>query len=94
MNDAEKRLVFVVEDDEEVRVSTRTLLEASGYSVREFASGEDGPKHVLRPAMAISVVQLPIRIRIGVHMRLRISPRLKGRLTCRVKRTAFSSFRF
>ncbi|HUE64128.1 MAG TPA: response regulator [Rhizomicrobium sp.] len=41
MNDAEKRLVFVVEDDQEVRISTRTLLEASGYSVREFASGED-----------------------------------------------------
>ena len=41
MNDARTRLVFVVEDDEEVRVSTRTLLEASGYVVREFASGED-----------------------------------------------------
>ena len=37
----QKHLVFVVEDDEEVRVSTRTLLEASGYSVREFASGEE-----------------------------------------------------
>ena len=35
------RLVFVVEDDEEVRVSTRALLEASGYAVREFASGEE-----------------------------------------------------
>jgi len=41
VNDARTRLVFVVEDDEEVRVSTRTLLEASGYVVREFASGED-----------------------------------------------------
>ncbi len=41
MNDAQTRLVFVVEDDEEVRVSTRTLLEASGYVVREFASGEE-----------------------------------------------------
>lgn len=41
MNDAGKRLVIVVEDDEEVRVSTRALLEASGYAVREFASGED-----------------------------------------------------
>ena len=38
---ARKHLVFVVEDDEEVRVSTRALLEASGYAVREFASGED-----------------------------------------------------
>jgi FixJ family two-component response regulator len=41
VNDAQTRLVFVVEDDDEVRVSTRTLLEASGYVVREFASGEE-----------------------------------------------------
>ena len=41
MSDTQKHLVFIVEDDDEVRVSTRTLLEASGYAVREFASGED-----------------------------------------------------
>lgn len=41
MSNARNYLVFVVEDDEEVRVSTRALLEASGYAVREFASGED-----------------------------------------------------
>ena len=41
MSDAKKHLVFIVEDDEEVRVSTRALLEASGYAVREFASAED-----------------------------------------------------
>jgi FixJ family two-component response regulator len=41
VSDADRHLVFVVEDDEEVRISTRTLLEASGYMVREFASGED-----------------------------------------------------
>ena len=41
MSDAQKHLVFIVEDDDEVRASTRTLLEASGYAVREFASGED-----------------------------------------------------
>ena len=41
VNDNRKHLVFVVEDDDEVRVSTRALLEASGYAVREFASGED-----------------------------------------------------
>jgi two-component system response regulator FixJ len=39
VNDA--HLVFVVEDDDEVRISTRTLLEALGYAVREFASGEE-----------------------------------------------------
>ncbi len=41
MSDAQKHLVFIVEDDDEVRASTRTLLEASGYAVREFSSGED-----------------------------------------------------
>ena len=41
MSDAQRHLVFIVEDDDEVRASTRTLLEASGYAVREFANGED-----------------------------------------------------
>lgn len=41
VGDAGKHLVFVVEDDEEVRTSTRALLEALGYAVRVFASGED-----------------------------------------------------
>jgi len=40
LSDAKKPLVFVVEDDEEVRVSTRAWLEALGYAVREFSSGE------------------------------------------------------
>jgi FixJ family two-component response regulator len=37
---AEQRQIFVVEDDEAVRASTRTLLEAQGYRVREFADAE------------------------------------------------------
>ena len=41
MNDAPRKLVFIIEDDEEVRASTRALLEAWGYAVREFASAED-----------------------------------------------------
>ena len=36
----EQRQIFVVEDDEAVRASTRTLLQAQGYSVREFADAE------------------------------------------------------
>ena len=35
------RLVFVIDDDEGVRASTRALLEASGFSVQTFASGEE-----------------------------------------------------
>jgi two-component system response regulator FixJ len=34
------RLVFVVDDDDGVRGSTRALLEASGFAVRTFASAE------------------------------------------------------
>jgi two-component system response regulator FixJ len=37
---AEQRLVFIVEDDAAVRASTRVLLEASGYVVRDFSSAE------------------------------------------------------
>ena len=40
MVNVEKRQIFVVEDDEAVRASTRTLLEAQGYRVREFADAE------------------------------------------------------
>ena len=36
----EKRQIFVVEDDDAVRASTRTLLEAEGFLVRDFASAE------------------------------------------------------
>jgi FixJ family two-component response regulator len=34
------RLVFVIDDDEGVRASTRALLEASGFPVRTFADAE------------------------------------------------------
>jgi FixJ family two-component response regulator len=35
-----QRLILIVEDDEAVRVSTRLLLEAQGYLVRDFADAE------------------------------------------------------
>jgi FixJ family two-component response regulator len=41
VNDVRKKLVFVVEDDEDVRASTKALLEALGYAVRAFASAEE-----------------------------------------------------
>jgi two-component system response regulator FixJ len=41
VNDSGLRLIFVIEDDEGVRQSTRALLEASGYSVRTFANAEE-----------------------------------------------------
>ena len=39
MNGAVK-LIFVIDDDDAVRNSTRVLLEASGYSVRDFANAK------------------------------------------------------
>ena len=35
-----KRQIFVVEDDEAVRASTRALLEAQGFLVRDFVNAE------------------------------------------------------
>lgn len=37
---AGKRRIYVVEDDEAVRASTRALLEARGFLVRDFADAE------------------------------------------------------
>lgn len=36
-----KYLIFVVDDDNAVRSSTRVLLETSGYAVQEFTSAEE-----------------------------------------------------
>lgn len=41
MGSAETKLIFVIEDDDAVRGSTGTLLEALGFAVREFASAEE-----------------------------------------------------
>jgi FixJ family two-component response regulator len=41
LNSSGLRLVFVIEDDEAVLASTRTLLEASGFVVRTFANAEE-----------------------------------------------------
>ena len=40
MTNIKARRIFVIEDDEEVRKSTRLFLEALGYDVAEFASAE------------------------------------------------------
>ena len=40
MGRIKKRQIFVVEDDDAVRASTRTLLEAQGFRVRDFANAE------------------------------------------------------
>ena len=41
MNNSGLRPIFVIEDDEGVRRSTKALLEASGFSVRTFVSAEE-----------------------------------------------------
>ncbi|HEX4105138.1 MAG TPA: response regulator [Rhizomicrobium sp.] len=40
MGRVKKRRIFVVEDDEAVRASTRALLEAQGFLVRDFSDAE------------------------------------------------------
>jgi two-component system response regulator FixJ len=40
VTDTAPKRIFVVEDDDAVRTSTRVLLEALGYAVRAFASAE------------------------------------------------------
>ena len=40
MNDTAKHLIFIIDDDDAVRASTRALLEAQGYAVRDFFSAE------------------------------------------------------
>lgn len=40
MGRVKKRQIFVVEDDEAVRASTRALLEAQGFLVRDFVDAE------------------------------------------------------
>ena len=37
---AKRRRIFVIEDDDAVRASTRALLEAQGFLVRDFADAE------------------------------------------------------
>ncbi len=38
---SENQLIYIVDDDSSVRRSIARLLEASGFSVRTFASGEE-----------------------------------------------------
>lgn len=40
MNDAKEKIIYIVEDDDGVRDSTRVLLEVLGFAVKDFADAE------------------------------------------------------
>lgn len=51
----DSRIVYIVDDDEDVRDSTQVLLECYGYTVQGFASGRDFLQSV-DPAAGICVI--------------------------------------
>jgi FixJ family two-component response regulator len=59
--DIKERLVFIVDDDEEVRISTRVLLEVSGYIVQDFSRAEEllASANVRRAGCIVSDYNLP-----------------------------------
>ena len=57
----DKKKILVVEDDRDVRIAVRVLLEESGYRVIEAYNGKDGEKEILlnSPDMVILDLGLP-----------------------------------
>lgn len=68
-----KLTVYVVEDDEAVRNSLRTILEIYGYSVASFAAGEEFLEHadVTARKVVILDVNLPGASGLEILKRLR-----------------------
>lgn len=66
-------MIYLVEDDEDVRESLRVLLEISGYSVEEFESGADLLTHgdISQAACIIMDVNLPGESGLQILARLR-----------------------
>jgi len=54
----EKRVVFLVDDDEDYRFQMRLQLEAAGYGVVEAASHAEARKALLREPFDVAVVDL------------------------------------
>jgi CheY-like chemotaxis protein len=46
MNMAEKQKILIIDDDEDFRISIRTLLESHNYQVSEADSGKQGLKKI------------------------------------------------
>lgn len=65
--------VLIIEDNDDVRDSLRTLLEMHGYRVDVAADGEEGVKQALelRPEIALIDLGLPRLDGLGVAKRLR-----------------------
>ena len=55
--------ILVVEDDHNIRVTLRNLLEHEGYAVISAANGQDGLdlfKHIAPPSLVLLDLQMPI----------------------------------
>jgi FixJ family two-component response regulator len=69
------RLICVVEDDDAVRASARLLLEAVGYPVRDFASGEA----LLADAAAAEAACFLLDFQLGSMTALEVLDQLRAR---------------
>ena len=68
-------LICVVEDDDAVRASTRLLLEAEGYAVRDYASAES----LLADAAAMTAACILTDYQLGGMTGLELLERLRER---------------
>jgi FixJ family two-component response regulator len=59
MADKRQPIVAVIDDDEEVRISTAVLLEAHDYAVRSFSSAEEFLETPFEPDCLVLDFQLP-----------------------------------
>lgn len=61
LKDANKGLVFIIDNDADVRASTRTLLSAVGYAVVEFATPSQflSATHAAKPGCIVADQELP-----------------------------------
>jgi two-component system, cell cycle response regulator DivK len=55
-----RRSILVVDDDEDTRLSYRTILELAGWSVEEAANGDDAVRLARRSPPAVALIDISI----------------------------------
>ncbi len=53
-----KHIILIIDDDEDIRMVLKTVLEANGYAVESAASAEDGLKSFKRAAPDLIIVDM------------------------------------
>jgi DNA-binding response OmpR family regulator len=74
MSSAEEKTILIIDDDPDIRSSMRIVLEASGFSVGEAATGEEGLKTARRINPDAIIVDLMME---SVDAGSRLSQQLK-----------------